>query len=114
MDAIINKIQIDKDINIWNDVGACIIDVYTTNETIKKYDLALDIHIKLRVSQTPCQNLDHHDFYDINLMKKQYFFKWLCLLNVNKKLFTVISCKKREVIKMTLYIGGIIGIAEEA
>jgi len=41
-----------------NDVEADLMEVYTSNEPNDKYDLALDIHVKPRLSNTLCQSLD--------------------------------------------------------
>jgi len=70
LEEVANKIQIDKDFNIWNDVVADILEVYTTNETSEKYDLALEFHVKPRVTQTPCHSLDHRKFHNVDLMEK--------------------------------------------
>ena len=46
-------------------------DIYTTNENIEKYNLALDIHT------TPCpttnQNYDQYKFCNIELMNEAQF-----------------------------------------
>ena len=55
---------------MWNDVDANLMEVYTSNEPIDKYDLALDIHVKPRLSSPSCQSSDQHKFRNVDLMKK--------------------------------------------
>ena len=46
-------------------------DVYTTNENIEKYDLSLNIHIKLHF--TTNQILNQNNFCNIELMNQAQF-----------------------------------------
>ena len=71
LEEIANKIQVDKDFNMWNDVEADSMKTYTSNEPIEKYDLALDIHLKLRVSHTSYQISDQHKFRNVDSMGKK-------------------------------------------
>ena len=57
-------------------------ETYTSNEPIEKYDLALDIHVKPRVSHTSSQNSDQHIFRNVDLMEKEQFFKLSGHLNI--------------------------------
>ena len=50
-------------------------EVYTSNESIEKYDLAMDIQVKPRISHIPCQNSDQHKFRNVDLMEKEQFLK---------------------------------------
>ncbi len=96
LEEIANKIQIDKDFNMWNDVEADIMEVYTSNESIDKYDLALDIHVKPRLGNTSCQSSDLHKFRNVDLMEKEQFFELLCLLNIEQRaIYDDIMYKKR-------------------
>ena len=67
---------------------ADIMDVYTTNENLEKYNVALDIHIKSH--RTTNQNSNQYKFHNIELMNKAQFLWHLIMvllvgiLNVGK------------------------------
>ena len=68
-----------------NDVEADLMETYTSNEPIEKYDLALDIHVKPRLSHTSYQTSDQHKFRNVDLMEKEQFFELLGRLNIEQR-----------------------------
>ena len=96
LEEIANKIQVDKDFNMRNDVEADLMETYTSNEPIEKYDLALDIHVKPRLSHTSYQTSDQHKFRNVDLMEKEQFFELLGRLNIEQRaIYDDIMYRKR-------------------
>ena len=70
---------------MWNDVEADLMETYTSNESVEKYDLALDIYVKPRVGHTLYQTSDQHKFRNVDLMEKKQFFELLGRFNIEQR-----------------------------